>query len=167
MQLRQILDGGGDERAVTPVIGIVLMVAVAVILAALIAPELLSLSRESGEAGPSSVIKFDYDTSVDPDTADSWGVKDSATATDYDGFLTITHTDGEPIPLDRLDLRGVTDRPNLEFSNSSVTGTGLDDGQFNSGDEVTVWVNADDTVRVVWDSREGTKTTAVAVWDGA
>lgn len=158
---------GGDERAATPVIGIVLMVAIAVILAALIAPELLSLSRNSGEAGPSSVIKFDYTTSVAESEADSWGLQDNAGAPDYDGLLTITHTDGEPIPLNRLSLVGVTDRGDLSFADPSVTGTGLDDGQFNTGDEVTVWVNGDDTVRVVWDSREGTKTTAVAVWDGA
>jgi flagellin-like protein len=163
MQLRQILDGSGDERAVTPVIGIVLMVAVAVILAALIAPELLSLSRESGEAGPSSVIKFDYDaTATDQD---DWGNDDESGT----GLLTITHTDGEPIPLDRLTVRGASSGDDLAFSDSTVVsnGVGLDDGQFNSGDEVTVWVNADDTVRIVWDSREGTKTTAVAVWDGA
>lgn len=161
MQLKQLLGRGGDERAATPVIGIVLMVAIAVILSALIAPELLSLSRNSGEAGPSSVIKFDYDASASG--ADDWGHPDGSEA----GLLTITHTDGEPIPIDRLTVRGASSGDDLAFSAASTTGTGLDDGQFNSGDEVTVWVDGDDTVRVVWDSREGTKTTAVAVWDGA
>lgn len=165
MQLTQLFGRGGDERAATPVIGIVLMVAIAVILAALIAPELLSLSRNSGETGPSSVIQFDYDTSTAESKPDAWGLQDDAGTPDYDGLLTITHTDGESVPLDRLSLVGVTDRSDLAFGVAS--GTGLSDGELNSGDELTVWVMGDDTVRVVWDSREGTKTTAIAVWDGA
>lgn len=158
MQFNQLLAGGDDERAATPVVGIVLMVAVAVILAALIAPELLSLSRNSGEAGPNSVVEFDYDASASGD--DNWGNPDTSGT----GLLTMSHAGGDPIPADRLTLRGASSGSDLKFTD--VTGTtALDDGQFDSGDELTVWVNEGDTVRVVWDSREGTKTTAVAVWD--
>lgn len=157
MQFNQLLAGGDDERAATPVVGIVLMVAVAVILAGLIAPELLNLTRQSGEAGPTAVIQFDYDSSVDPSTTDSWGNTKQAGHT---GLLTFSHESGEPIPAGRLTLVGVTDLPNNAF-----TASDLGTSDFDKGDTLTVWVNEGDTVRVVWDSREGTKTTAVAVWD--
>ena len=147
-----------DDRAVTPVIGIVLMVAVAVILAALIAPELLSISRNSGEAGPQVVVQFDYDASStgDANGKDSWGGTKGA---EHTGLLTFSHESGEPIPADRLTLVGVTDLSDPSFTEP------LGSDRFEKGATLSVWVNEGDTVRVVWDSREGTKTTAVAVWD--
>jgi flagellin-like protein len=156
MQFSQLF--ADDERAVTPVIGIVLMVAVAVILAALIAPELLSISRNSGEAGPQVVVQFDYDASAtgDVDGKDSWGRTKGAGHT---GLLTFSHESGEPIPADRLTLVGVSGLSDKSFT----TPMGTD--RFEKGETLTVWVNEGDTVRIVWDSREGTKTTAVAVWN--
>ncbi|WP_255196756.1 type IV pilin [Halorarius litoreus] len=157
MQLKQLFDG--DERGATPVIGIVLMVAIAVILAALVSTEALALGRHSAEAGPSAVIQFDYDASVTGTEGDAWG-RDNTGGT-YDGQLTISHEGGEAIPVGRLTLVGV-DGTELAFSQPSGVGT-----HFDAGDELTVWVHEDDTVRIVWDSREGTKSTAVAVWEGA
>lgn len=159
MQLRQLLAVDGDERAATPVIGIVLMIAVAVILAALISPQMLALSRESGEAGPQLVVDFDYDTSVSGAEPDSWGNTKGSTT----GLLTITHAAGEGVPAGRLTVVGLADGDQA-FTNADNTNA-LDDGEFDSGDELTVWVHEDDVIRIVWDSREGTKTTAVAVWD--
>lgn len=152
MQLKQLFTK--DDRGATPVIGIVLMVAIAVILAALVSTQTLALSRQSAEAGPSAVIQFDYDTTATG--ADAWSNADPGDPA-Y-GLLTITHEGGESIPMDRLSLIGVDGAAALGF-----TAIGGDD-YFDAGDEVTVWVHEDDTVRVVWDSREGTKSTAVAIW---
>lgn len=160
LQRGQLFGAVGDDRAATPVVGIVLMVAVAVILAGLISPELLSLSRESGEAGPSAVVEFEFRASA-ADAPDSWG-NDRSSVGAGGGLLTVTHASGEGIPVGRLTLRGASSGDDLSFT--AASGTATSDGEFDTGDELTVWVSGDDTVRVVWDSREGTKTTAVAVW---
>lgn len=162
MQYKQLLAVADDERGATPVVGIVLMVAIAVILAALMSPELLSLSRQSGEAGPSAVVEFDFDQSVSPGQPDSWN-NDGSSLGAGGGLLTITHAGGEGIPEGRLTVTGASSEADLAFT--SASGPALSDGEFDSGDELTVWVHEDDVVRIVWDSREGSKTTAVAVWD--
>lgn len=162
MQYEQLLAAADDERGATPVVGIVLMVAIAVILAALISPELLSLSRQSGEAGPSAVVEFDFDQSVSDTQTDSWG-NDGTALGAGGGLLTITHAAGEGIPEGRLTLTGASSGADLAFT--SASGPALSDGEFDTGDDLTVWVHEDDVIRIVWDSREGTKTTAVAVWD--
>ncbi|WP_247003683.1 type IV pilin [Halosolutus gelatinilyticus] len=56
------LIGNEEERAVSPVIGVILMVAITVILAAVIAAFVLDLGQ-SQSVGPSAGIQFDEDSS--------------------------------------------------------------------------------------------------------
>ncbi|GAB3024195.1 hypothetical protein GCM10025298_10190 [Natronobiforma cellulositropha] len=58
MNLKKKLFGNEDERAVSPVIGVILMVAITVILAAVIAAFVLDLGS-SQSAGASAGIQFD------------------------------------------------------------------------------------------------------------
>ncbi|EMA41669.1 type IV pilin [Halobiforma nitratireducens] len=57
-KIRDKLVGSKDERAVSPVIGVILMVAITVILAAVIAAFVLDLGDTS--ANPSAGIQYDY-----------------------------------------------------------------------------------------------------------
>ncbi|MFA9502659.1 type IV pilin [Natrinema sp. H-ect1] len=57
-QYRSKLIGNEDERAVSPVIGVILMVAITVILAAVIAAFVLDLGQGQ-EANPQAGIQFD------------------------------------------------------------------------------------------------------------
>ena len=60
MNLQKKLFGDEDERAVSPVIGVILMVAITVILAAVIAAFVLDLGQDTS-ADPSAGITFDDD----------------------------------------------------------------------------------------------------------
>lgn len=59
MNLKQLL-GNDDERAVSPVIGVILMVAITVILAAVIAAFVIDLGQSTG-ANPQAGFTIDYD----------------------------------------------------------------------------------------------------------
>ena len=80
MRLRQLLD---DDDAVSPVIGVILMVAITVILAAVIASFVLGLGPSGGDQ-PTASFGFDY----------------SGTE------LTITHENGDQIKKSNLYVRG-------------------------------------------------------------
>ena len=58
MQLKQFLD---DDRAVSPVIGVILMVAITVILAAVIGTFVLGLGDQISQTTPQASFSFDYE----------------------------------------------------------------------------------------------------------
>jgi len=74
-----------DDDAVSPVIGVILMVAITVILAAVIAAFVLGLG-DSGDPGPQVSFSYDYD-----ETAQE---------------LTITMESGDSFNADRVSFRG-------------------------------------------------------------
>ena len=82
MKLKQLL---ADDDAVSPVIGVILMVAITVILAAVIASFVLGLG-DSQETAPNVSFNFDYDES--------------------DGNLTVTKSGGDAIDGNNVYIRG-------------------------------------------------------------
>ena len=60
MQLKQLLQ---DDDAVSPVIGVILMVAITVILAAVIGTFVLGLGDQVQDSAPNADFNFDYDES--------------------------------------------------------------------------------------------------------
>ena len=123
---------GSDERAVSPVIGVILMVAITVILAAVIGTFVLGLGGDLN-AQPSAQIDI---TSDGEDT------------------ITIDHNGGDTIQLDNLDIvlrNGSTtvDRATLEDVDNE------DDSSISVGDTVTVELDTDgaeftvDNVRLI------------------
>lgn len=54
-------DGGSADRAVSPVIGVILMVAITVILAAVIGVFVLGLGDQIGDTAPSTTVTFEGD----------------------------------------------------------------------------------------------------------
>lgn len=57
--------GGGTDRAVSPVIGVILMVAITVILAAVIGVFVMGLGDEIGDTAPTATVDFDDSTNAD------------------------------------------------------------------------------------------------------
>ncbi|WP_344140490.1 type IV pilin N-terminal domain-containing protein, partial [Luedemannella flava] len=108
MDLKQIkpkLIGSEDERAVSPVIGVVLMVAVTVILAAVIAAFVMGMGDDLGESAPT--------TSIDTSTNSDWLPTDDAGDLDPDSELAyISHNTGDSIQEDdmRVVVRGPSDQ---------------------------------------------------------
>jgi flagellin-like protein len=151
MQLKQLLN---DDDAVSPVIGVILMVAITVILAAVIGTFVLGLGDQVQTTAPQASFNFDYDTGASGQ--DSWtNSKGSAT-----GKLTVAHNGGDSIAVGRLKLTGATSNDPAKFSATSLS------GDVTAGDSVNIWVAGSDTVRVVWTAASGDSSATLGEWTG-
>ena len=125
-----------DDSAVSPVIGVILMVAITVILAAVIGSFVLNLGGSLNQTAPQASFSFDYNES--------------------DG-VTVIHESGDSIEEARLNVTssdGFTNDPS--WSSDPVS----------AGDSVTYvndddW-DGDETVRVVWTSADGQDSATLA-----
>ncbi|MFC6723003.1 type IV pilin [Halobium palmae] len=116
-----------DDRGVSPVIGVILMVAITVILAAVIGTFVLGLGNQMGDSAPQATYTASVDDSSDP------------------GSVTITHTGGDALNTDYLSITGG------DSSDNVVTST-----QIGAGEEVgTVSVSGGETIRLIWTNPEG------------
>jgi flagellin-like protein len=133
MNLKGILT---DDSAVSPVIGVILMVAITVILAAVIGTFVLGLGDQVQDTSPQASFNFDF----------------SSTST---GEVTITHDGGDTLEGDRLTVVNSdswSSEPSFASGDvgagTSVTGTNGD----GSG-SAEAW--SGEEVRVVWESADG------------
>lgn len=127
-----------SDRAVSPVIGVILMVAITVILAAVIAAFVLGFGADT-EAPPQASLDMDVDAGTDN--------------------VTIEHLSGESINHENLRLGG-------DVSVDNLTTVGLD-GELQGGDIVelnltdeSISVSEGDAVNLVWDSGDESTTLA-------
>jgi len=117
-----------DDSAVSPVIGVILMVAITVILAAVIGAFVLNLGQGIQQTAPQASFGFDYNVS--------------------DDSTTITHESGDSIESSQLNVSG--------FSNGTQSWT--DSGTVSAGSSEKFingqgW--SGETLRVVWESENG------------
>ncbi len=137
MDFKQLFD---DDRAVSPVIGVILMVAITVILAAVIGTFVLGLGDQIQSTTPQASFGFD--------TAD--GASE----------VTVTHETGDSIASENLLLSAQTD-----FNSTKTTDNGTRltwnemgvTGDVTAGSSVTIVPTSEpdfggDTVRVIYDS---------------
>lgn len=118
MKVNQLL---ADDRAVSPVVGVAILIAITVILAAVIGGVVLGLNTESAES-PQASLQFEYnDTSTD---------------------LTIRHTGGESLDSDHVVVRGQA----VEGGSEVDLPRDLDAGQRT----VVQADNIDQEISVVW-----------------
>ncbi|MFW6017674.1 MAG: type IV pilin [Halapricum sp.] len=154
MKLKQLFT---DDDAVSPVIGVILMVAITVILAAVIATFVLGLGESVSSTAPQANFQEDFDASDEDD--------DDFETSPEDGILTVTHTGGDAVKAENLYLAGgiVSDRQAW----SDVTTDDYNQGDnIRSGDSIRYAVNDDDTVRVIWsDDGEG-NSAELSKWTG-
>ena len=120
MDIKQLIH---DDDAVSPVIGVILMVAITVILAAVIASFVLGLGDQAQQATPQASFSFDYDGS--------------------DNDLKITHDGGDSIASNELYLRGsgINGAPSTSSGShdwsSSSSGSWSAEASYTSGSDVT------------------------------
>jgi len=127
MKLKQLFT---DDSAVSPVIGVILMVAITVILAAVIGTFVLNLGQGIGQSAPQASFNFDYNT-------------------DYN--VTITHETGDSVDAARLNTTGIVSGPtNWEDKIGDTTVSAGVSAEFNNSE---TWEG--ETVRVVWQSENG------------
>jgi flagellin-like protein len=150
MQFKQLLK---DDDAVSPVIGVILMVAITVILAAVIGTFVLGLGDQVQETAPSVQFSFDYDSS----NAD----------------LTVTHDGGDGVEAQYLSATGdINDddgsAPDITSSGETFEQAYNAESTVTAGDSITVGVDdsvSNPTVRIVWNSPNGDQSSTVAQWD--
>ncbi|MFB6179354.1 MAG: type IV pilin [Halorientalis sp.] len=160
MQVRKLLN---DDNAVSPVIGVILMVAITVILAAVIASFVLGLG---GSTQKTPTAKFTYDYNSD------------ATSTGDTGMLQITHDGGDTLKKSEIYIRGdginnsVTTTSSYNGPSSYMTSSGGWTGEASgtvgsqsaivSGNSAYVAADNDYNIRVVWKSSEGDSSATLA-----
>jgi flagellin-like protein len=106
-----------DDRAVSPVVGVAMLIAITVILAAVIGGVVLGLGTGGAET-PQAQLNAQYDTPSDNN-------------------VTLNHNGGEPLPADQV--RVVDESGNsTTLSNDLTTGDSRNVGTFNTDDEITV-----------------------------
>lgn len=140
-----------DEKAVSQVLSVVLMVTITVVLAAIAGSAVLGLEEEA-EVAPTSDFSIDYN-----DTSDT---------------VTIRHNGGQDILAEELYIRGesidASDAGNwVDASGGDATGD--IDGQpaVVTGDSAVVSISDEEyTVRVIWESSSTDITTELAVKRG-
>jgi len=126
-----------SERAVSPVIGVILMVAITVILAAVIGTFVLGLG-DSVESAPQASFGFDYD--------------------DDDKTVEIQHRGGDSLDTGNLEIRVAGDDAEGDANITSVNGSiGADlPSELSAGDTVTVEGDSDleegDKVDIIFSS---------------
>ena len=156
MQFTNIFDENDGSRAVSPVIGVILMVAITVILAAVIGTFVLGLG-ENVNSTPQVTWDFDAEDQTNDGTIDN---------------ITITHNGGDSIEADRLNVTGAVENTNgSQFS--LVT-----DGDFSSGDTVTagnqIMLNSSnsaitgeegDVVRIVYTAEDSSSSNVIGTYE--
>ncbi|ELY48084.1 type IV pilin [Natronorubrum sulfidifaciens] len=114
-QIRPKLIGDETERTVSPVIGVILMVAITVILAAVIAAFVLDIG-DLDDSAPQA--QYDWETSNDGEN------------------VSISHTSGDDIDLSVLTAT-------VDTENGTATGD-LGSGDFTAGDTIEFGTEADE-----------------------
>ena len=174
MQFRDLL---ADDDAVSPVIGVILMVAITVILAAVIGTFVLGLGDQVQNNPPQAQLTFEFTESADPSednnypenstggNAPSAGTDPGCNLGDSSGgdggVLNITHDGGESVSESRLTLSGSGDEVGWEYC-----GTSGSSGNVGAGNSAEAGIPTDGTVRVIWTSESGDSTDTLRRWDG-
>jgi len=145
MDIKELLN---DDNAVSPVIGVILMVAITVILAAVIASFVLGLGDQAQNTTPTASFNFDWDDSTSS-TSDLKNTSDSSGSE-----LTITHDSGDDLESENLEIKDDDGQ-----SVSPFTGT------VSAGTSVTIGAGNDDTVRIIWTDPEGGSTSTLTTYE--
>ena len=150
MQLKQLV---ADDDAVSPVIGVILMVAITVILAAVIGTFVLGLGENIEDTAPSTTFETTYEAS-NPGS----GCDPASDGTE--NTLEITHQSGKTIDADRLTI---SEDGSAEANWNPACGGS---SSVSTGDTATVDVGSGDTVRLIWTAEGGGQTDTLTTWTG-
>ena len=153
MKVKQLFT---DDDAVSPVIGVILMVAITVILAAVIATFVLGLGDSVSNTAPQASFTTDFDESVTSGN-------DDFSTTYSNGQLTITHSGGDKIFAENLFVNGGTAGTRQSWENAAPFGTG---SEITAGNSIEYAAAPDDTVRITWQDDAAGNSAELKKWTG-
>lgn len=166
-----------DDEAVSPVIGVILMVAITVILAAVIATFVLGLGEQVSSTAPTASMSTEFSEQND-------GV---------DGDLTINHDGGDTIKASEIYVRGSNgshgqaggidgdsnyNHPWSDFVNDAVytAGSASSDGTMSAevdgessvaaGDYIEFPTGTDAELKIVYEAQEGDSSATLGTFSG-
>ncbi len=153
MQIKELLT---DDDAVSPVIGVILMVAITVILAAVIAAFVLGLGDTSN---PAPQVSFDYDQNANTSGNQGFNNTDSTA-----GQLEITVSSGDRVDSNRLTFEG----DGLARSGRSWSDTiNISSTVLGAGSSTTIGINSTDfELDVVFTSEGGQDSSIISTRTG-
>ena len=144
-----------EERGVSPVIGVILMVAVTVILAAVIGAFVLDLGDDASSTAPQAQFSYDFDDQTN---------------------ATIIHTSGDDIDSDtiRVTLAGEEAYPDQE--GDIGISDGWDKETIQTADAINIFngetdgesiAEQGDTIRIIWEDPSGGESNTLSTRDWA
>jgi len=141
-----------DDDAVSPVIGVILMVAVVVILAAVTASFALSFADGGGSSAPQVSLDSDYN--------------------EDDNVVTLTVEGGDTFDAENVEFEGdlapQTDASVDEGGDDWTASSDFNDGDsVSAGDSIEVGVSGPDyTVELVWQGDDGGESSIIRTLEG-
>jgi flagellin-like protein len=150
MQLKELLN---DDDAVSPVIGVILMVAITVILAAVIGTFVLGLGDQVQETSPNAQWNWDQDTSADD--------------------LNVTHEGGDTVDVTLLEVSGpgaTSATADGVACNEDVTGE-WPEAEASAGNSCNVNGDGTGTIssgqeyRLIWTSEGGGSSSTLSTYE--
>jgi len=156
MDFKKLID---EERAVSPVIGVILMVAITVILAAVIGTFVLGLGNQLEGTAPQVSVGFDTEVENDGTVSE----------------VSIAHQSGESLPVSTVSVRTSSEVANVSAADTAEdnistsfewTEVSDDTDTFSAGSSGTIHAvdNGDlsgTTIRVVYNSAESDSSTTL------
>ena len=149
---KELFSGTDDDRGVSPVIGVILMVAITVILAAVIGAFVLGLGDQVSTQAPQASIGFSFDGNN----------------------VTLAHEGGDNLDKSTIEVtmggKLLYDDSGLNSNSTNTDDTAPDTDTWSdtisTGDELTIPVNATptngETIRVVWSNPSGGSSNTLA-----
>lgn len=134
---------GCDERGVTPVVGIILLVAIAIVLAAVVGQYVFGLDLiQSPETGPQVSFSSDY---AEPEER-----------------LNLTHESGDALVVNETTVVVSSGNGSANWTNRGALGE-----EITSSESIELSdVQAGETVRIIWESPETGDSYVVLTWEG-
>jgi flagellin-like protein len=147
MELKHLLSADEENRAVSPVIGVILMVAITVILAAVIGTFVLGLGDQVQQTSPNAQWNWEGDGNE----------------------FSITHEGGDSVNAERLSLSGAVsiDDVTQDSGTLNTAGTNGFPDDVSAGDSLTVPSGnaASGEVRLVWTAEGGGQSSTLTTYD--
>jgi flagellin-like protein len=141
MDIKQLIH---DDDAVSPVIGVILMVAITVILAAVIASFVLGLGDQAQQATPQASFSWEYEEGTSQN-------------------VSVTHDGGDSIEAQELYVRGDFDNSTVgagTWGNWSSDTTGA--SEVTAGNSISFYSGPEYDLRVVYEPVEGDTSATLA-----
>ena len=160
MKIRTLLH---EDDAVSPVIAVILMVAVTVLLASVIGTFVLGVGSEVQAQSPTAELTPDY--TAEPEGSGDIQNSNSCGSSGVDGELTFTHSTGDKIDAEQLEIVG-SDASGAPVGWHDCDASTGPSGTVSSGDQTKIEATPDSTVRVVWTDEAGDTSTVLREWEG-